>query len=59
MSDADGKIIHRLNVIIVLLLVPYVIGAVLLLRDAFVPLLVVGFGLFLLLFALAMAWTFE
>ena len=58
MSDADPRIVRRLNAIIVLLLVPYVAGAVVLVEDAFVALSIVGAIALGLLFVLAVFRTF-
>ena len=51
MSDADPRVIRRLNVIIALLLIPYVVGAGVIAGDVLIPLLIAGVllgGLFLL-----------
>ena len=58
MAESDPRVIRRLNAIIALLLVPYVVGGAVLLRDVFLPLLLVGAALFAGLFVLAVARTF-
>lgn len=58
MSDADPRVIRRLNVIIALLLIPYVVGAGVIAGDVLIPLLIAGVLLLGGLFLLAVFRTF-
>lgn len=59
MSDTDPRVIRRLNAIIVLLVVPYVAGAVAYFGGVLVPLVAAGVAALVLLFLYATVRTLS